>query len=198
MTKPVTLEELDKEIEETSARLDALKTRRRELVAGKKPKPSEDNRHLFPGNGLTTFYNLLLPLMTEDSGAVPAPETQSRAEAVIADRLRAKILSLPPEQLAWVDAGSFAQMLMVDDAHLPEIIAAATALEGGDDPLLRRFWFLGSHIDPIEVPDEDIALWKAGEGLAHPETGEEIANPERYLNFAWMALKRDRVETEGN
>lgn len=151
MSDAATLKDLDREIDDAIARLDALRARRAERVA---------------------------------ASLAAHPETD------IAGRLRAKILSVPPRQLAWLDTDLIEQMLGVSHAHEEAIVEAATRLETGDAPLLQRFWFLGSGADTIEIPDEDIVMWQAGEGLAHPETGEEIANPERVVNFAWMALPR--------
>ncbi|WP_411839834.1 hypothetical protein [Paracoccus sp. ME4] len=111
-------------------------------------------------------------------------------ETDLAGRLRAKILSTAPEQMAWLDTGSLLRMLDIDHAHEEALVEAATRLETGETPLLQRFWFLGGGEDTIEIPDEDIVMWQSGEGLAHPETGEEITNPERVVNFAWMALPR--------
>lgn len=152
MSEAAALKDLDQEIDDAIARLDALRARRAERFA-------------------TTL--------------AAHPETD------IAGRLRAKILSIPPEQLAWLNPDLIAQMLGVTGAHEEAIVEAATRLETGDAPLLQRFWFLGNGADTIEIPDEDIVTWQAGEGLAHPETGEEIASPERVVNFAWMALPRN-------
>lgn len=205
MNTEMTLPEIENEIRTTENRLEELRNKREAIVAAWVASLSPEERlarlrtilpsalvDAMSGQRLTEHDNLLISHALMQTPAVRAAEISGQAGAPdLTGLLRRKILSLSPAQLSWVSSRQYTEMLGLAADRTAEVEEALVGLAAEEAPLVRRFWFIeGSDDDVIEVPDEDIEAWKAGEALAHPETGEEIPHPERILHFAWGALKR--------